>query len=129
MHAVVHTLAAVVVVPYLGLALMFALIGQLAQTQGLWALIDAVVNHASWLMRWGLYGALLLWLGLLIVGWVPRWQRPASLCLGLLALVCLVVLVALPAARLGAGQLLFLLPCAAVAVVGVWLFLRAGAGA
>ena len=125
-HGLVHGIAAMVVVPYLALALLFVLIGQAARTQGLWALIDTVVNQAGWLARWGFYAAALLWVGLLVMGFVPRLQRSGSLCLGLLALGSLVAIVALHSTRIGLGQLTFLLPCVAVAASSAWLYVRAG---
>lgn len=46
MHALIHLLASILVVPYLALAGLFLLIGKVARTKGLIALLDVVLEHA-----------------------------------------------------------------------------------
>lgn len=129
MHALFHTVGAVVVVPYVALALLFLFIGQVARSKGLLALIDVVWNNIDWYLGWGICAAPLLWVCLVATGFVPRLQRAGSLCLCLLAVTSFVVVVTLSSTPVGAGELIFLLPCVAVAATSAWLFFRRGAGA
>lgn len=126
MHALLHTLGAVVVLPYVALAMFFLFIGQAARAKGLWALIDVLWNHVDWYLGWVIYAAPVLWLGLVAAGFVPPLQRASSLCLCGLACASFLVIVALSSPRVGVGELLFLLPCLAVAATSAWLFWRAG---
>ena len=45
MHALLHTVGAVVVVPYVALALFFLFIGQAARAKGMIAIIETVWNN------------------------------------------------------------------------------------
>lgn len=85
MHALIHLLASILVVPYLALAGFFLLIGEVARTKGLVALLDVSLEHALWILGWGIYLLPLLWLILAASGAVPRFQKAAALVLGLLA--------------------------------------------
>jgi len=126
MHALLQTIGAILVLPYLGLAGLFLLIGEAARTRSLLELIDVVIHHASWLVRWGIYGFPLLWLCLVLTGFFAGAQRFGALCLCLLALGSIVVIVALHTPRMGLGELTFLVPCVAVAAASAWLFVRDG---
>ncbi|ROZ64123.1 hypothetical protein [Ramlibacter sp. WS9] len=107
---------------------MFLLIGEAARSKGLFALADVVLHHATWILRWGIYGFALLWLCLVAMGFFAQFQRMSALCLCLLAIGSLVVIVVLQSSPFEAGQLFFLAPCIAVAVMSGWLFARAGGG-
>ena len=124
MHAFLHTVGAVVVVPYVALALFFLFIGQVARAKGLEALIDIVWNNVDWYVGWGIYAAPVLWVCLVATGFVPRFQRASSLCLCILAIASFFVVVTLSSTQVGVGELIFLLPCVAVAATSAWLFLR-----
>ena len=124
MHAFLHTVSAVVVVPYVALALFFLFIGQVARAKGLKALIDTVWNNVDWYVGWGIYAAPVLWVCLVATGFVPRFQRASSLCLCILAIASFFVVVTLSSNRVGVGELIFLLPCVAVAATSAWLFFR-----
>lgn len=126
MHAVLHTIGAVLVVPYVALALLFLFIGQLAKAKGLMAVIEVLWNNIDWYIGWWIYVAPILWVCLIATGFVPQLQRAGSLCLGLLAVASVLVVVTLSSAPLGIGELLFLLPCVAVAATSAWLFFRGG---
>ena len=52
MHALLHAVGAVVVLPYVTLAMFFLFIGQAARARGLIALVDVTLYHADWLIRW-----------------------------------------------------------------------------
>jgi hypothetical protein len=124
MHAFLHTVGAVVVVPYVALALFFLFIGQVARAKGLKALIDIVWNNVDWHVGWGIYAAPVLWVCLVATGFVPHLQRASSLCLCILAVASFLVVVTLSSTRAGVGELIFLLPCVAVAATSAWLFFR-----
>ena len=128
-HAILQTIGAVLVLPYVALAGFFLLVGEAARAKGLFALLDIVLHHASWIVRWGIYAFALLWLGLVVMGFLAQFQRISALCLCLLAIGSLLVIVVLPSSDMEFGQLLFLAPCVAVAATSGWLFMRAGHGA
>ncbi|MBI1345919.1 hypothetical protein GC163_06485 [bacterium] len=127
MHALFHTLGAFVVLPYLALALLFVFIGQVAKAEGLLGIVNVVWNNVDSYLGWWIYVAPVLWLGLIAAGFVPQLQRAGSLCLGFLAIACVLVIITLSSRPVGLGELLFLLPCVAVAATSAWLFLRGGA--
>jgi hypothetical protein len=127
MHALLHTVGAVVVLPYVTLAMFFLFIGEAARARGLIALVDVTLYHADWLIRWGIFVMPLLWVCLVVMGFVPRLQRASSLCLCLPAVASFIVVVTLSSPRVGFGEIIFLLPCVAVAATSAWLFIRAGA--
>ncbi len=52
MHAFIHTLGAILVLPYVVMAGGFLLIGEAARAKGLLALFDVMLNQADWLLRW-----------------------------------------------------------------------------
>ncbi|WP_326540882.1 hypothetical protein [Pseudorhodoferax sp.] len=124
MRTLLHIISAIVVLPYLGLAALFLLIAEAAETRGLASLLDLALFHADWMVRWGIYLLPLLWVGLVAMGFMPRLQRTGTLCLALLAACSVVLILALHAPRMGTGELVFVLPGVAVAVANTWLFLR-----
>ncbi len=126
MHAFLHTLGTLVVLPYLLLAAAFLLIGEVAKTRGLFAMIDAVAKHANWLLLWGIYSLAAFLVLLVIAGFLPSFQRISAACLFLIALGSLGVICTLHSTRIGPGEAIFLLPCIAVLGVSAWLFIRAG---
>ena len=126
MNAFLHTLATLAVVPYLLLAAAFLLIGDIARTRGLFALIDVVANHANWIFRWGIYGLLVFLVALVVAGCLPSLQRIGAVVLFLIALGSLDVICTLHSTRMGLGEVTFLLPCIAVLGLSAWLFVREG---
>ena len=125
MKTLLHAVGAVVLVPYFALALFFLFIGEVARAKGLFALLDVALFHVNWFALWGLYVFAILWVCLVATGFVPSFQRASSLCLCLLAAASLFVVVSLSATR-RVGEVIFLLPCVAVAATSAWLFLRPG---
>jgi hypothetical protein len=128
MHAILHTICAVVVVPYVALALLFVFVGQAASSKGMLALIETVWNNFYFYFTKGIFIAPVLWVCLVAIGFVPALQRIGSLCLSLLAVASLLVVVILSSTRIELGELIFLIPCIAVAATSAWLFFRAGVG-
>lgn len=126
MNAFLHTLGTLVVLPYLLLAAAFLIIGDVARTRGMFALIDVVANHANWIFRWGIYGLPVFLTALIVAGFIPSLQRISAAGLFLIALGSLGVICTLHSTRIGLGEITFLLPCIAVLGVSVWLFVREG---
>lgn len=124
MHAFLHIIGTVVVVPYVALALLFVFIGQLARSKGLWALVDAFWNNLDWYVSGGFHVAVAIWVCLVVTGCIPTLQRGSSLGLSILAAASFIVIVCLSSSRLGIGEIVFLFPCVAVAVTGAWLCFR-----
>ena len=127
MHALIHLLASILVVPYLALAGLFLLIGEVARTKNLFALLDVALEHALWILGWGIYLLPLLWLVLAASGAVPQFQKAAALVLGLLASSSFAAIVTLESSPIELGQVLFLAPCLGVVAGSIWLYVRASA--
>lgn len=125
MHALLHIIGTLVVLPYLLLAVAFLLIGDIARTRGLLAIIDTIANHANWILRWGLYGLPVIALAFMAFGLIPSLQRSCAAVLFLVALGSLGIICWLHSGRLELGQIVFLLPCVAVIAMSAWLFNRA----
>ena len=85
MHAILQTIGAIVILPYLALAAGFLLIGDVARAKGLAGIFDVVFHHFDWIVRWGIYGFVLLWIVFVIMGFFDQSQRFTALCLFLLA--------------------------------------------
>ena len=124
MHAVLHILGAVLVLPYAGLAALFLLIDEVARAKGLLAMLDVLLDQFVWIVPWGALSAAVLWLALVVGGCIARLRQLAALCLGLLALGSLGVITRLQSSPLEAGQITFLAPCAAVCAMSAWLVTR-----
>lgn len=116
-----HILATLVVAPYVALAVGFLLLGHAisrgtsGRTGGfLLALLDIFV----WMVPWGV---LTFVTTMLLVGamyFSPGTRVAASGALVGISIATLVVLVAVPTGWPDAGQVVFMLPCAAAGVVG-----------
>ncbi len=126
MNACLHTLGTLVVLPYMLLAAAFLLVGDIARSRGLFAAIDAILNHASWIFRWGIYGLPVFLVALIVAGCLPSLQRISAVVLFLIALGSLGVICTLHSTRIGLGQVVFLLPCIAVLGLSAWLFIQQG---
>ena len=116
-HSLLHFTASVLVLPYVALAGFFLLVGEAARAKGLIALLDVALFQASWIFRWGIYSIPLLWLVLVLAGFVTRFRRMGALIVCLLATGSLLILVVLQTSPMEPGQLLFLIPCLAVAAM------------
>jgi hypothetical protein len=128
MHALLHTICAIVVVPYVALALFFVFVSQAASSKGWLGLIETVWNNFFFYFTKGMFIAPVLWICLVVIGFVPILQRIGSLCICLLAVASLLVIIILPPTLIELGELIFLIPCIAVAATSAWLFFRAGVG-
>lgn len=126
MNAFLHTLGTLAVLPYMLLAAAFLLIGDVARTRGLLALIDVVANHANWILRWGIYALPVFLTVLVVAGFIPSLQRIGAAVLFLIAFGSLGVICTLHSTRIGLAEFTFLVPCIAVLGVSAWLFVREG---
>lgn len=107
MKAFLHTLATIVVLPYMLLAIAFLVIGDVARTRGLFALIDVVLYHANWIVRWGMFGSPVFLTAILVAGFLPSLQRIGAACLFLIAVGSLGVICALNTTRIGLEEAIF----------------------
>lgn len=124
MRALLHTLAVIVLLPYLALAMSFVLFDYATSRGSLPGFLDALLAMAASLLSWGgilaIGGALLV----MVLGTSGRyrWATAAALCAA--AAVAVAVVVIGSSSAIGAGELFFLLPClAALACLG-WIAAR-----
>jgi len=121
MRGALHVLGTIVLVPYAALAAGFAMLDQAIARGSLGGFLVALLSHALWLIPWGLLGIIAAIALLATLGLSARLRWLGGACLGLIAASCVVVLLAVPNSKLGASELLFLLPCIVVMVFGAWL--------
>jgi hypothetical protein len=123
MRALLHLLATLVVLPYLALAGAFVLLGRIIAAGSLPSIILALLEQVLWLIPWGLLGVLGVLLVLIALGFSDRLRWLGASCLFAVAAACLILIASLQSGPLDGGQLLFLLPCFAVAAFAAWLAL------
>ncbi len=128
LHAVLHLLCSVVVLPYVALALFYIFIGQLASSKGMLDLIENLWDKLWFYFTKGMFIAPVLWIVLVTMGFLPSFQRTGSICLLVLAVASLIVMFAI-SPDLEFGHILFLLPCVAVAGTSAWQAFRASVAA
>ena len=120
MRATLHILGTILLLPYLLLAIAFALIGQAASSKSLGALLWTLLTQIAWIVPWGILGlaaSIVLIAGL---GFSARLRWLGYLCLFVLALASLLVIVILPGDGFGFDALIFLAPCIAVLFASGW---------
>ena len=121
MREAAHILATLVVAPYVALAVGFLLLGHAISrgtAGGTGGFLLALLDIFIWMVPWGV---LVLVTSLLLVGamYFSRGTRvAASAALVGISFATLAVLVAVPTGWPDAGQIVFMLPCAAAGVVG-----------
>ena len=124
LHALLHSVCAIVVVPYIALALFFVVVGQVARSKGILEVIDTLWNNFYYFIGWGIYVVPVLWICLIAMGFVSSLQRAGSLCLFVLSTGSLIVIVIFPSTQIELGHLLFFAPCIAVIITCTLLFFR-----
>jgi hypothetical protein len=107
--------------PYLALAAWFLILGDVIAAGSLASIITTLLSHALWLFPWGLLGIAAGIVGLAALGVIESARWLGGLCLFVLAGSCLFIVIAGNPSAIGAGELLFLLPCFAILVFGGWL--------
>jgi hypothetical protein len=121
MHGFLHVVATAVLAPYAALAAAFLVLGHAIAQRDLWSLVDTLLQHALWIMPWGLVGFALALVAIAVLGAVPHSRWIGAAILGALAAASLVVLVTLESGPLDAGGIVFLLPAVAVLAYAAWL--------
>jgi hypothetical protein len=117
---VLHVFATLLLAPYVALAILLLAFGHAVSRGSFWAFIDAVANHTLWIIPWGIIGFGVAILGIAGLGIARRTRVFASALLCALAVVSPIALVAVSGSRLDADAIVFLAPCAAVAIFGGW---------
>ena len=128
MHALLHTVGSILVVPYVALALFFVFIGQAARSKGMMALLETVWSNFYLYFTKGIFIAPVLLACLVAMGFIPILQRAGSACLCLLAVSSILVIVISSSTRIELGEVIFLIPCIAIAATSAWLLFRTGVG-
>jgi len=121
MRGAIHLLCTLVLLPYLALAAWFLLIGDVIASRSLASVLTTLLSHALWLFPWGLLGVAAGIVAIAALGVIDRARWLGGLCLFALAGACLFIVIAGNPSAIGAGELLFLLPCFAILVFGGWL--------
>jgi hypothetical protein len=121
LRALVYLVALLTLLPYIALATAFVLLGQAIAGGSLLSFLAALLNDVDWMLPWGFLGYAGTATGIAFLGFARRSRWIGALCLSFIALACMAMLLALPASPVRAGELLFLAPCALVALYGAWL--------
>ncbi len=125
MLGLLHAIATLVALPYALLAAAFLLVGQAARARGLVGVVDVLLHHADWFVRWGIYVLPVLYLALAVAGFSPGLRRTGAVFLLVLSTGSLLLIWLLPTSgKTDLGQWVFLLPCVAVIGVSAWLVFR-----
>lgn len=122
MRGIFHVLATLIVVPYAIFALGFLGLRHAIGDGSVLGFFDRLLNHASWLMPWGVIGLAVGFLLLAALGLVARVRWVAGLLLSLVALFSIGVIVGLSASPVTTDAAVFLSPCAASLIFGGWMF-------
>lgn len=120
MHGVLHVLATIVLAPYAGLAAAFLLMGHAIAQGGLWPVLDMALQHAGWIIPWGMLAFALALVALAVLGAVSRTRAAGAAILAALAAVSLAVIVVLGSGPPVIDEGLFLLPAVGVMVYAAW---------
>ena len=123
MRAALHLLGTIVLLPYIALSAWFLILGEAIASGSLLALLDTLLARAAWLVPWGLLGTFLAIVAVATLGFIGNLRRIGGLCLFAIAAACLLIVLTASRSAIGIGELLFLLPCFAVLVLGGWLAL------
>lgn len=124
MRALLHLLSLVLVLPGVGLAATFMILGSGIATKSLLGFLGVLLNTFVWLLPWGLLACFLALIALAAGGFTPRLRWLASSCVAVLAIGSSVVVMTLTAASFSPGQLWFFLPAAISASLSIWLAAR-----
>lgn len=120
MRGAMHLLCTLVLLPYLALAAWFLILGDAIAGGTLASFLGTLLSHALWLFPWGLLGIAAGIVTVAALGMIEGVRWLGGLCLFVLAGGCLVIVIAGNPSAIGAGELLFLLPCFAILAFGGW---------
>ena len=126
MRAAAYVLAALVTLPYAGLALAFILLGRVIAAGSWSGFFGTLLTLFIWLVPWGLLAMALGGVVLVAAGISPAWRKGGAVVVCLLAVASITTINCLSSTRLGVGEWAFLLPCLVSAAVTAWLVLTEG---
>jgi hypothetical protein len=121
MHAVLHTLSVIVLLPYATLAAGFLLLYHAVRRGTLLGLFDALLDAALVLMPWGAIAIACAFAAIVALGITTRYRWLGAACTCLIADLSLLVIIFAPSSAMEPGQWLFLVPCFIVAGYTGWL--------
>jgi hypothetical protein len=121
MHALLHLLSFILLLPSLVLASGFLVLGHAIAGGSLLQMFLRFLNDALWLMSGGVLLVAVFLLAVLIGGFFPRTRYIAAAAVAVLALASGIVLIALGSAPFSGGRELFLLPGLVSLCAGGWL--------
>lgn len=124
MHAVLHTLSVIVLLPYATLAAGFLLIDHVAGRGSLWGMLDAFLAAAVFFMPWGGLAIACVFGAIVALGITARYRWLGAACTCLVADVSILLLLLVPGSAPTPGQWLFMFPCFIVAGYAGWLAAR-----
>jgi hypothetical protein len=110
MRAVLHLLSFILLLPSLGLASGFLILGHAIAAGNLLQMLLRLLDDALWLASGGVFLVAALLLAVLIGGFFARTRYIAAAAVAVLALVSGIVLIALGSGPFSGGRELFLLP-------------------
>lgn len=116
-----HVASTLVLVPYVALALAFALLRDAIAAGSLLAMFLRALDQFTWLFPWGLLAIVAGLAGVAAMGLIARIRWLGGACVAAIGGVCLLVILLLPGTAPGADELAFLLPCMAATGFGAWL--------
>ena len=121
MRALLHLLSFILLLPSLGLASGFLILGHAIAGGNLLQMLWRLLNDALWLASGGVFLVAALLLAVLIGGFFARTRYIAAAAVAVLALVSGIVLIALGSEPFSGGRELFLLPGVVSLCIGGWL--------
>ena len=116
-----HVASTLVLVPYVALALAFALLRDAIAAGSFLAMFLRAVDQFTWLFPWGLLAIVAGLAGVATMGLIARIRWLGGACVAVIGVGCLLVILLLPGTTPGAGELAFLVPCMAATGFGAWL--------
>jgi hypothetical protein len=121
LRGALHVAATLVLVPYVALALAFALLRDAIAAGSLPAMFLRAVDQFTWLFPWGILAIVAGLAGVAAMGLIGRLRWLGGACVAMIGTGCLLGILLLPTAAPGVGELAFLAPCMAATGLGTWL--------
>ena len=126
MRTFLHLLSILLVLPVVGLACAFVVLGRAIATQSLLGAIFRLLLDVLWIIPWGVLSAASILLVLVVGGLFARTRWLAAACVALLGIVSTAIVLGLTIAHQNASlsQLPALVPGLAGVCIGAWIALR-----
>ena len=122
MRALLHLISVILILPVLGFAAAFSILGHVIAAGSLLRMFLQVIDDAAWIMPWGLLGAAFILLVITLGGFLARTRWLAGLCVAILGVVStgLVLLLTWRNAGFTLDQVPFFVPGLLGAGIGTW---------